>query len=147
MSVTDNKTIAESLLDAFNARDFDRARELFADSYVNHNPPPFPGADAGRDGNVLAMKLFAQAFPDAQGETLNVIEEGDLVVLHDVVRGTHQGEFLGVPPTGKQASVEFIHIFRVANGRLVERWGMIDAMGLMQQLGAIPAPAAAPATH
>jgi steroid delta-isomerase-like uncharacterized protein len=142
MSVDDNRAVAESLLDAFNARDFERARELFADDYVNHNPPPIPGADAGKEGNLLAMKLFAQAFPDARAQTVNVIAEDDLVVLHDIVRGTHEGEFMGVAPTGKQVSVDFIHIFRIANGRFAERWGLIDAMGLMQQLDAIPAPAA-----
>lgn len=143
MSVSENKAVAERLLDAFNARDFDRAREIFADDYVNHNPPPFPGADAGREGNVLAMKIFTEAFPNARAETVNLIAEGDLVVLHDIVRGTHEGDFMGVPATRKDSRTDFIHIFRIADGRIAERWGLIDAMGLMQQLGAIPAPAAA----
>jgi predicted ester cyclase len=141
MSATDNKAVAEDLLDAFNARDFDRARGIFADDYVNHNPPPFPGADAGRDGNLLAMRTLVEAFPDAQATTDHLLAEGDLVVVHDTVRGTHEGDLMGVSPTGKQVEVEFIHVFRIAGGRIAERWGLIDAMGLMQQIGALPAPA------
>lgn len=71
---------------------------------------------------------------------LNAVAEGDKVVLHDRVHGTHEGEFFGVPPTGRQATWEFMHIFRITDGRIAERWGIVDVMGLMQQIGAIPTP-------
>jgi predicted ester cyclase len=60
------------------------------------------------------------------------------VVVHDRVRGTHPREFMEIPATAHEATTEFIHIVRVADGRIAERWGLIDAMGLMQQLGALP---------
>lgn len=143
MSTNENKAIAERLLEAFNAGDFDRIRESFSPDYVNHNPPPMPGMTADRDGQVRVVQMFRGAFPDARGEVVRVVGEGDIVVLHDIVRGTHEGEFMGVPATGKEVEVEFIHIFRIAGGQIAERWGLIDAMSLMQQLGAIPEPAAA----
>ena len=143
MAMTDNKAVAEQFVENFNERDWERQRALFADDYVNHNPPPFPGADAGPDGMIFAMKTFSGAFPDARAEARAILTDGDHVVLHNVIRGRHEGEFLGVEATGKEAKAEFIHIFRVEDGRIAERWGLIDAMSLMQQLGAIPAPRAA----
>ncbi len=83
---------------------------------------------------------MGQAFPDGRGETVQLLTEDDKVVIFDVIRGTHQGEFMGVSPTGRQVSFEFVHIFRLAEGRIVERWGIADAMGLMVQLGAVPVP-------
>jgi steroid delta-isomerase-like uncharacterized protein len=136
--MADNKQIAEQLLEAWNAGDFERIEGLFADDYVNHNPPPFPGMGQDRAGQLQAMRMFRGAFPDARAETDHIVSEGDLVVLHDRVNGTHEGDFGPVGPTGKRVSVEFIHIFRIADGRIVERWGLIDVMGLMQQLGAAP---------
>jgi steroid delta-isomerase-like uncharacterized protein len=139
MTMRQNKEVVEELIDAFNEGDFDRAHELFAPEYVNHNPPPFPGVGADRAGVVQAMRIFREGFPDAHAKLTHLVAEGDIVVAHDIVAGTHDGNFGEVPATGKQASVEFIHIFRVLNGKIVERWGLVDVMGLMQQLGVAPA--------
>jgi len=74
----------------------------------------------------------------------DVIAEGDKVVARWVVRGTHKGEFMGptgsIPPTGKQVTVLAIHIFRIADGKFIERWPERDRLGLLQQLGVVPAP-------
>ena len=141
MSMRSNKDVVERFLDAWNRSDFDTIeRELLAPDYVNHNPPPVPGIGPDRAGMLKAMRYLRSAFPEGRAETLQLVAEGDRVVLHDVVRGRHDGEFMGVAPTGKQASFEFIHIFRLADGRIAERWGVVDAMGLMAQLGALPAP-------
>jgi predicted ester cyclase len=138
-----NKDVVEELLEAFNTNELDRVQGLFAPEFVNHNPPPFPGAGADRAGMEQAMRLFREAFPDCRAEIKRLIAEGDLVVAHEARTGTHEGPLLDVAATGKQATVELIHIFRVADGRIVEGWGLIDAMGLRQQLGVAPAMAEA----
>ena len=69
-----------------------------------------------------------------------MIAEGGKVVIRQTWSGTHKGEFMGVPATGKRVSIAVIDIIRVADGRFVEHWGQLDMMGMMQQLGAIPAP-------
>jgi len=140
MSARDNKAAAERLLDAWNNSDFDAIEEMVASDFVNHNPPPIPGAGPDRDGMLTAMRYLRQALPDGHAESVNLVAEDDKIVVHDVIRGTHQGDFMGVSPTGRQVNFEFIHIFRLADGRIVERWGLADAMGLMQQLGALPMP-------
>ena len=146
MSAQDNKAVVERLLNAWNDSDFQVIEEeLVASDFVNHNPPPVPGIGHDRDGMLAAMRYMRQAFPDGRAASVNLVAEDDKVVVQDVVRGTHEGEFMGVSATGRQVSFEFIHIFRLAEGRIVERWGLVDAMGLMMQLGAIPTPQAAEA--
>ena len=146
MSAQDNKAVVERLLNAWNDSDFQVIEEeLVASDFVNHNPPPVPGIGRDRDGMLAAMRYMRQAFPDGRAETVNLVAEDDKVVVQDVVRGTHHGEFMGMSATGRQVNFEFVHIFRLAEGRIVERWGLVDAMGLMMQLGAIPTPQAAEA--
>jgi steroid delta-isomerase-like uncharacterized protein len=146
LSAQDNKAVVARLLNAWNDSDFQVIEEeLVASDFVNHNPPPVPGIGHDRDGMLAAMRYMRQAFPDGRAESVNLVAEDDKVVVQDIVRGTHQGEFMGVSATGRQVSFEFIHIFRLADGRIVERWGLVDAMGLMMQLGAIPTPQAAEA--
>ncbi len=143
MSAQDNKAAVEEMLDAWNRSDFDSIEGMLSPDFVNNNPPPVPGLGRDRAGMLATMRYVRQGFPDARAEILNVVAEGDKVVVHDRVRGTHEGEFFGVPPTGRQAVWEFIHIFRLADGRIAERWGVVDVMGLMQQLGAVPTPGTA----
>jgi steroid delta-isomerase-like uncharacterized protein len=138
MITEDGKALAERLLDAYNRRAFDEVETLFAPDYVNHNPPPVPGMGPDREGQLAIMRAFVAAFPDSRAEMVHLVAEDDLVVVHDVVRGTHQADFMGIPATGNEARAEFIHIFRVADGKFVERWGLVDGMALMQQLGAAP---------
>jgi steroid delta-isomerase-like uncharacterized protein len=143
MSTGENKAVAERLINAFNERNFDQVEEIFSPDYVNHNPPPFPGLGGDRESQVRAIRGMAEGIPDARAKIHHLVAEGDTVVVHDLVRGTHQGELAGVPPTGREVTAEFIHIFRIREGRIVERWGLINTLELMQQLGAIPQPAQA----
>jgi len=110
--------------------------ELLAPTYVDHNPPP--GLPADREGAKQGITLFRTAFPDLKNTIEDLVAEGDKVVGRLISRGTHRGEFQGIPPTGKQVVVEGIFIGRVAGGKLVETWGQFDAIGLLQQLGAMP---------
>ncbi len=80
------------------------------------------------------------AFPDLKAVIHDQVAEGDKVVTYKTFHGTHKGEFREIPPTGKKISVDVIDIFRIANGKMVEHWTVIDWMGLMQQLGVVSPP-------
>ena len=80
------------------------------------------------------MRYLRSAFPDVRAELVSIVEDGDRVGVHDQLVGTHRGEYRGVAPTGREVRVDFIHVFRVADGRIVERWGVADTAELMRQL-------------
>ena len=125
--------------DIFNRGQLTAADELFAADYVEHFPIPtgIPTGLAGFKAFVAAMR---EAFPDLHLTVEDEITEGDKVVQRITTRGTMKGAFLGMPPTGKQATWTEMHIARVADGKLVEHWGSIDQLGMLQQLGVIPLP-------
>ena len=84
--------------------------------------------------------MFRQAFPDSYFTVEDMVAEGDKVATRKTFHGTHQGEFMGIPPTGQQVSTGLIDVVRIVDGKVVEHWSMGDNLGLMQQLGVIPAP-------
>jgi predicted ester cyclase len=84
--------------------------------------------------------LFRQAFLDSYFTVEDTGAEGNNVATRKTLRGTHQGEFMGIPPTGHQVSIELVDIVRIAGGKVVEHWSMGDNLGMMQQLGIIPQP-------
>ena len=84
--------------------------------------------------------MLRSAFPDFKATINDLIAEGDKVVIHMTWNGTQQGEFMGIPPTGKRISVGIFDILRIAEGQTMEHWGLMDRMAMMQQLGVIPAP-------
>ena len=88
----------------------------------------------------MSHQIFLGSFSDLQTTTEDLFAEGDKVVERYTARGTHTGEFMGAPPTGKKFAVESIVIYRFANGKIVEMWGLNDSQGLMTQLGLMPAP-------
>ena len=99
-----------------------------------------PGRPEGPEGVRWAARMFRTAFPDVRFTVEDQIADGDLLANRFTVRGTHQGEFMGIPPTGKQATVSGIDMIRVRDGKVVEHWVQMDQMGLMQQLGLMPSP-------
>jgi steroid delta-isomerase-like uncharacterized protein len=114
------------------------AAELIAPDYVAHDPA-VPGR-TGPKGETRAAQLYRAAFPDLHFTVEDVIAVGDQVVVRWTSRGTHLGDLLGIPPTGKVATATGITILRVTDGKLAELWQDWDRLGLLQQLGAIPAP-------
>jgi predicted ester cyclase len=92
------------------------------------------GAEALKQ--VWAMLL--RGLPDLHLTIEDLIAEGDKVVSRNVVTGTHQGEYMGLPPTGKSVTYNEIFIVRFVNGRIAETWGVVDVLSQMRQLGAIP---------
>ena len=117
--------------------------ELVAPDFVDHQP--FPDVPPTRDGLKQAILQFRAAFPDGMFVIQDLFAEGDRVALRTTFRGTHQGEYAGVPATGTQVEFTAIDILRVAGDRLAEHWGLSDDLGLLTQLGIVPAPAAAAA--
>jgi steroid delta-isomerase-like uncharacterized protein len=91
------------------------------------------------DAHKALVMTFRTAFPDWVETVDEVIAEGDKVVIRVTGRGTHEGEFQGIPPTGRQVIATGVGIGRIENGRIAEAWAAYDALGLMQQLGAVPA--------
>jgi steroid delta-isomerase-like uncharacterized protein len=112
--------------------------ELLASDYVLH----FPGVPApvDREGHKQLVMMFRTGFPDWNETVEDVIAEGDKVVIRVTGRGTHQGGFQGIPPTGNRVTATGVGIGRIEDGRITETWAAYDALGMMQQLGVIPAP-------
>ena len=136
MSTEENKALVRRSSEGFNKQNMAALDELFVPDYVWHGPGVFGDMD------LAAWKQMAPAwytaFPDSHFTVEDLIAEGDKVVLRYTTRATHQGEFIGVPATGKVVTLTGISISRLASGKVVEDWDSFDALGLMQQLGAIP---------
>ncbi len=84
--------------------------------------------------------MFREAFPDSYFTVEDMVAEGDKVVTRKTFHGTHEGEFIGIPPSGRAVSMGLIDIVRISDGKVVEHWSMGDSLGMMQQLGVIPQP-------
>jgi predicted ester cyclase len=139
MSTEQNKALARRIIEEIISRgNMSVADEVVALDYVGHPTPP--GVPAGREGLKLVVTMYRNAFPDLKTTIHDIIAEGDKVVIHMTHSATHKGEFMGIPPTGKSVSFGEISILRFAEGKNVEFWGQTDNMGMMQQLGVIPAP-------
>jgi len=124
--------------EALNEGNLDVIEEVFADNYVSRNnavPEPM-----GLDGLKEFTSMARTAFPDLEVTVEEVIVEDDKVVRRDRFTGTHEGEFIGVAPTGKEIEVEGIEIFRFEDGQFVEARGLLDMMGCMEQLGVVEPP-------
>jgi predicted ester cyclase len=139
MSTEQNKTIArryaEELQDFWRTRDLSFVDRIFDSNYVQH----IPGVPASMSVKQIFAALRA-AIPDFQTTIEDLIAEGDRVAVRISWQGTHKGELMGIPPTGKHVKVTEMQIYRMANGKIVERWVETDVFGMMQQLGIIPTP-------
>jgi steroid delta-isomerase-like uncharacterized protein len=135
----DHTATARRLYDLINAGDFDGFVDLLADDFVEHEELPIPAS--GRDAPKQLFAMFRAGFPDMRWTAEDVFQAEDKVVARARVTGTHQGEFMGIPPTGKSIDVKLIDIIRFGNDGLArEHWGVFDQMALMQQLGVVPPP-------
>ena len=137
MSIEQNKEIASRLHEeVVNQKNLSALEDYVATEVVWHNPPP--GLAPGMEGYKQFFPMVYAAFPDWHSAIEDVIAEGDKVVHRFSGRGTHEGEWMGIAPTGKQVTVAGIIIYRVVGNKIVEEWIQYDIMGLMQQLGAVP---------
>lgn len=139
-----NKEIVQRILDEFwragNASVLDR---LLAADITNHelSKEPVSGRDEYKEWANGFRQATVTGFPDREIALDALIAEGDLVTKQWTFRGTHSGEYMGLPASGKRVVMAGITIYRIADGQVRETWWSYDALGMMQQLGAIPAPA------
>ena len=145
MTTQKSKAIAQQLYDDFNrcfgTGDFTLLDEVIASGVIDHSPAP--GQAPGSEGLKRVLQGFLIAFPDFHFTVEDMVAEGDKVASRLTVTGTQRGPLpQGIPATGKPVAVGLVDMVRVANGKVVERWGVIDNLGLLQQLGVIPVPGA-----
>lgn len=135
MTDTDtNKKIVTSFIDRlFSQGDLTAVDDYLSEDFVNHDPPF--GVSADREGMRAAARMCRDGFPDWHSEVHLLIAEGDLIAEVFTARGTHRGQMMGVAPAGHAVSLRGINVFRVRDGRITERWGRLDDLGLLQQLG------------
>jgi steroid delta-isomerase-like uncharacterized protein len=142
MSTETNKSIVRRIFEeAFDQGNLAVLDEIIAPDQVNGGPGALPGMPSGPEGSKMLISAYRNAFPDLHFRIDEQIAEGDTVVTRWTAHGTHNGEFAGIPPTGKSATVVGMGVDRIENGKIVESWGLFDQFGMLQQLGVIPAPA------
>ena len=139
MSAEENREIGRRFVDeVINKQDLAAADELIAENFVELDP--FPGQVQGREGLKQILAMFFAAFPDFRWTVEEDAAEGDKLWSRFTWRGTHRGEFLGIPPTGKQVVVNGVVIDRIVEGKMVDSRILMNELSLMQQLGVIPPP-------
>jgi steroid delta-isomerase-like uncharacterized protein len=133
----DHSASIRRLYDLINAGDIDGFGERLADDFVEHEETP--GLSPTKDGVQQFFRMYRAAFPDLRMEPQDVLVSGDKAVARVRATGTNHGEFMGMPATGKRVEVQLIDIIRFGDDGLArEHWGVVDALAMMQQLGAIP---------
>lgn len=135
-----NKKLVEQFVEAvFNEGNLDRMDTYLAAGYVEHTPGPNPDVEG-----IAAAKeyhgRFNEAFPDFEVTIEDLLAEGNTVVQRSRISGTHEGEFMDIPPTGKSADIQGIVLYEIEDGKIVESWALADMMGVMQQLGVVEGP-------
>jgi steroid delta-isomerase-like uncharacterized protein len=140
MSTEQNKALVRQMVEEiFNRGNTGLVDNFLAPDFVEREELP-PGIPRDREGVKQLTTIFRSAFPDFKVTIDDIVAEGDKVVIRATWSGTQRGEFMGVPPTGKSISIGVIDIIRIAEGKYVEHWGIMDRMAMMQQLGVMPAP-------
>jgi steroid delta-isomerase-like uncharacterized protein len=138
MAAQENKAIARQVYEAINRKNLDTLDEVVASDMTDHDPDP--GQATGLEGVKQLLSSLHSAFPDYHVDVEDMVAEEDKVVARLSTSGTHQGEFMGIAPTGNRVEVSGIEILRIAEGKIVELWANFDDLGRMRQLGAIPEP-------
>jgi steroid delta-isomerase-like uncharacterized protein len=135
---TDNKAIVREFIDRlFTEGDLSVLDALAAPDYVDHDPPF--GGRGTVDGWRAIAAMIRDAFPDWHSDLHALYAEGDIVVERFTASGTHKGEIFGLPPSETVCALAGINIFRVRGGKIVERWGRVDELGMLRQLGVVSA--------
>ena len=134
----ENKALSRRVIEEiFNAGNLDLADELIAQDHVHHDPA-MPEEGHGPEHMKEFANMYRTAFPDVRVQIEDQIAEEDRVATRWVASGTHEGDLMGIAPTGNRVTVAGMTIDRIANGQVAETWDNYDALGMMQQLGVIP---------
>jgi steroid delta-isomerase-like uncharacterized protein len=136
MSEENKSLVRRSFEEVFNQANLDAVEEIFA---PDHDPTS-PEEICGTEGMRQYVSMYRTAFPDLQQTIEDQFAEGEKVATRLTGRGTHQGDLMGIPPTGNRVEAPGIVINRISGGKIAESWANYDAMGMMQQLGVIPPP-------
>jgi steroid delta-isomerase-like uncharacterized protein len=138
MTTDSNKQIVKEFIDRlFTKDDISALDELASPDYVDHDPPF--GGTGTVDGWRAMATMIRNAFPDWRSDLHALYTEDDIVIERFTASGTHTGEIFGIPPSGTVCRLAGINIFRVRDGKIVERWGRVDELGMMRDLGVVPA--------
>ena len=130
-----NKEIVLQGFKYMNDHNLDGFKQLLSDDFVNHDMPmPEPGPE----GFKQVLNVFLSAFPDFSMEAESIVCENDNVATRGYFTGTHKGEFMGIPATGKKIKVKYMDMWRFKDGKATENWVRMDNMEMMQQLGVVP---------
>ena len=133
----DHSAAQRKLYELLNAGDIEGFGALLADDFVEHEETP--GLAPTREGVMAFFRMYRAAFPNLRFDLEDVVAGGDKVVARARATGTHQGELMGIPPTGKDVDVQLVDIMRFNDDGLVaEHWGVVDMLAMMQQLGVVP---------
>ncbi len=133
----DHAATMRRMYDLLNVGDVDGFGDRVADDFVDHEE--LPGLAPTKEGVKSFFRMYIAAFPDLRIDAEDILTSGDKVVARSRATGTHQGEFMGMPATGKAIDVQLIDIIRFGDdGLACEHWGVFDTMTMMQQLGAVP---------
>lgn len=140
MSNEENKATSRRFYEElFNRGNLDAAEEIVSSDFVLHDPN-LPEEVRGPEGLKQFVTLYRNAFPDIDFTIDKQVAEDDMVGTRWVARGTHQGELMGIAPTGTRVAVEAFTLHRFSGARIAEDWAHYDALGMMRQLGVIPEP-------
>ena len=132
-----NKLTMQKFVEFINTASEALADELISTNAIFHVPGS-PEPMRGPAGYLAIIGMMREGFPDIQWTLEEMVAERDKVAARFIMRGTHQGTFFGVPPTGKKITVQAMNIYRLSNGKFVEERGQPDMLGLLQQIGAVP---------
>lgn len=132
----DAKAIVRRFIEETQARgNLEAIDEFIAEDCVNHTPPP--GVSPNREGAKQIFAMFRAAFPDHDAVILDMVEEDNTVATYKMFTGTHQGEFMGIPATGRRVTVRLMDFVRLRDGKIAEHSNVVDVFGLLAQLGAM----------
>ena len=136
MSAEENKDLVRRYIEeVWNGHDLAAIDELVSPEYFNHAAST---AEYQRGGAKLAVEWLLSVFPDHRFDIEDAAAEGDTVAVRGTMGGTHEGELMGIAPTGERVAVQQVHWFRVADGKVAEHWAVRDDLGMMRQLGVMP---------
>lgn len=138
MSERNKAVVHRAVEELFNTGNLDIVEQVFAPDYVDHSPSD--SELSGLENVKRFVAAWRAAFPDTRSTVEDMIAEGDKVAARWTTRATHRGEFLGVPPTGNVVTAQWLGIFHLSDGRIVDSWDHYETQGLLRQLGIDPTP-------
>jgi steroid delta-isomerase-like uncharacterized protein len=138
MSATNNiQLVSRFVEEAQTKHNLAAVDEYLSADFVDHSVPP--GLPPNREGVKMQFSMFINALPDLYAIIHDQVADDDKVVTRKTLCGTHSGELMGIPPTGKTVEIAVIDILRVKDGKITDHWNLVDRLGIIQQLGVIPA--------